>query len=166
MCAFTYAVLNINSQMEIKELKKRTSIEQNKKLVSVYAQFDKLLTELKKKELPEEIVKSINIGIDQINSVAESEKELRKQMRKTQSRILKLIETELKLVTKNHYRNTWLAIGMAAFGVPLGVAFGTSIGNMGLLGIGLPIGMVIGMAVGSGMDKKAFKSGKQLDLEI
>jgi hypothetical protein len=35
--------------MEIKELKKRPSIDQNKKLVSAYAQFDKLLTELKKK---------------------------------------------------------------------------------------------------------------------
>ena len=152
--------------MEIKELKKRPSIDQNKKLISAYAQFDQLLTELKKKELPEEIVKSINNGIDQINSVSESENELRKQIRKTQSGILKLIEKELKLVTKNHYRNTWLALGMAAFGIPLGVAFGTSIGNMGLLGIGLPIGMVIGMAVGSDLDKKAVKSGRQLDVEI
>jgi hypothetical protein len=159
-------VLNIKYQMEIKELKKRPSIEQNKKLISAYAQFDKLLTELKKKELTEEIVKSINNGIDQINSVSESEKQLRKQIRKTQSSILKLIEKELKLVTKNHYRNTWLAVGMAAFGLPLGVAFGASVGNMGLLAIGLPIGMVIGMAVGSGMDKKAFESGRQLDLEI
>lgn len=152
--------------MEIKELKKRPSIDQNKKLISAYAQFDQLLTELKKKELPEEIIKSINNGIDQINSVSESENELRKQIRKTQSVILKLIEKELKLVTKNHYRNTWLALGMAAFGIPLGVAFGTSSGNMGLIGIGLPIGMVIGMAVGSDMDKKAVKSGRQLDLEI
>lgn len=152
--------------MEIKELKKRPSIDQNKKLISAYAQFDQLLTELKKKELPEEIVKSINNGIDQINSVSESENELRKQIRKTQSGILKLIEKELKLVTKNHYRNTWLALGMAAFGIPLGVAFGTSSGNMGLIGIGLPIGMVIGMAVGSDLDKKAVKSGRQLDVEI
>ena len=152
--------------MEIKELKKRPSIDQNKKLISAYAQFDTLLTELKNKELPEEIVKHMNTGIDQINSFSESEKELRKQIRKTQTGILKLIEKELKLVTKNHYRNTWLAVGMAAFGIPLGVAFGTSIGNMGLLGIGLPIGMVIGMAVGSGMDKKAVESGRQLDLEI
>ncbi len=152
--------------MEIKELKKRPSIDQNKKLISAYAQFDQLLTELKKKELPEEIVKSINNGIDQINSVSESENELRKQIRKTQSGILELIEKELKLVTKNHYRNTWLALGMAAFGIPLGVAFGTSSGNMGLIGIGLPIGMVIGMAVGSDLDKKAVKSGRQLDVEI
>jgi hypothetical protein len=152
--------------MEIKELNKRPSIDQNKKLISAYAQFDKLLTELKKKELPKEIVKHINNGIDQINSFSEPKKELRKQIRKTQSGILKLIEKELKLVTKNHYRNTWLAVGMAAFGIPLGVAFGTSIGNMGLLGIGLPIGMVIGMALGSDMDKKAVESGRQLDLEI
>ncbi len=152
--------------MEIKELKKRPSIDQNKKLINAYSQFDNLLTALKNKELPEGIVKSINNGIDQINTVSKSEKELRKQIRKTQSAILKLIEKELKLVTKNHYRNTWLAVGMAVFGLPLGVAFGTSIGNMGLLGIGLPIGMVIGMAVGSGMDKKAFESGRQLDLEI
>ena len=152
--------------MGIKELKKRPSIDQNKKLINAYAQFENLLTALKNKELPEETVKTINNGIDVINSVTESVKELRKQIRNTQSSILKLIEKELKLVTKNHYRNTWLAVGMAAFGLPLGVAFGTSIGNMGLLGIGLPIGMVIGMAVGSGMDKKAFESGRQLDLEI
>lgn len=152
--------------MEIKEMKKRPSIDQNKKLISAYGQLDKLLTELKKKELPEEIVKSINNEIDRTNSVSGLEKELRKQIRNTQSSILKLIEKELKLVTKNHYRDTWLAVGMAAFGLPLGVAFGISIGNMGLLGIGLPIGMVIGMAVGSDMDKKAFESGKQLDFEI
>jgi hypothetical protein len=152
--------------MEIKELKKRPSIDQNTKLISAYAQFDKLLTELKKKKLPEEIVNSINNGIDQINSVSESEKELRKQIRVSQSSTLKLIEKELKIVTKNHYRNTWLAVGMTVFGIPLGVAFGASLGNMAFLGIGLPIGMAIGIAVGSGMDKKAFEEGRQIDLEI
>ena len=152
--------------MEIIELKRRPGFDQDKKLISSYAQFDKLLTELKKKKLPEEIVNSINNEINKINSISESDKELRKQIKKTQSSILKLIEKELKLVARNHYRNTWLAVGMAAFGIPLGVAFGKSLGNMGLLGIGLPIGMVIGMAVGSSMDKKAFEAGRQLDFEI
>lgn len=152
--------------MEIKELKRRPGFDQDKKLINSYDQFDKLLTELKKKKLPEEIVNSINNGINKINSVSESDKQLRKQIRKTQASILKLIEKELKLVARNHYRNTWLAVGMAAFGIPLGVVFGISLGNMGLLGIGLPIGMVIGIAVGSVMDKKAFEEGKQLDFEI
>ena len=61
--------------MEIKALKKRPTIDQNKKLVSAYDQFDNLLTELKKKEIPEEIINTINDGIDQINSASDSEKE-------------------------------------------------------------------------------------------
>ena len=77
-----------------------------------------------------------------------------------------MIEKEHKLVTKNHYRNTWLANGMTVFGLPIGVVFGTSLDNMGFLGIGLPLGMAIGMAVGNSMDEKAFESGKQLDVEI
>ena len=152
--------------MEFKELDKRVNIDQNKKLNNTYSQFGELLNELNKKELPNEVISSINSGIEEINSFKESEKGLRKLIRKAQSRIIKLIEKELKLVTKNHYRNTWLAIGMSVFGIPLGVAFGTSLGNMGFIGIGLPIGMAIGMAIGSGMDKKAFEEGRQLDLEI
>jgi len=152
--------------MEIKELVRRPNIEQNKKLNSAYTQLNTLLTELKKRDLNEKIVNSINKRIDQINAGSESEKAYRKQIRKTQSSILKSIESELKLVTKNHYRNTWLAIGMAVFGIPLGAAFGASMGNMGLLGIGLPIGMAIGIAVGSGMDKKALETGRQLNFEV
>lgn len=152
--------------MEIKELKNRPDIDQHKKLYASYNQFDKLLIELRRKELTNETVNSINDGIARVNSVKGSEKELRKQIKNTQSRIIKLIEKEHKLVTKNHYRNTWLALGMAVFGMPLGVAFGASLGNMAFLGIGLPIGMAIGSAVGTAKDKKAFEEGRQIDLEI
>jgi hypothetical protein len=152
--------------MVIQELKNRPDIDQHKKLYASYNQFDKLLMELRRKELTTETVNSINDGIAQVNSVTGSEKELRKQIKNTQSRILKLIEKEHKLVLKNHYRNTWLALGMAVFGMPLGAAFGASLGNMAFLGIGLPIGMAIGSAVGTAMDKKAFEEGRQIDLEI
>jgi hypothetical protein len=37
---------------------------------------------------------------------------------------------------------------------------------MAFLGVGLPIGMAMGMAIGTDMDKKAFKEGRQIDLEI
>ncbi|WP_234369063.1 hypothetical protein [Brumimicrobium mesophilum] len=152
--------------MEIKELKIRPEKYQNKKLINGYDQFNHLLRLLRTKLLSDEIVISINNRIDELNLISVSEKELRIQIRRTQSSIIKLIEKKLNLVTKNHYRNTWLAVGMAAFGVPIGVVFGIALGNMGLLGIGLPIGMVIGIAVGSGLDKKAFEDGRQLDLEI
>jgi len=152
--------------MKIKELKKRPSLEDNKKLHSAYKQLENLLDILKSKELPEEVMSSVNQHIDEVNSISESEKELKKQIKKSQTSILKLIEKELQWVTKNHHRNLWLALGMAAFGLPLGVTFGMSMGNIGLLGLGLPIGMVIGLVLGTAMDKKAAEAGKQLDLEI
>jgi len=152
--------------MGITELTKRPSIENNSRLRSKYFQFEKLLNELNTKELTNEIVLAINNNIKQLNAITNSEKELGKQLRKSQTTILKIIEKDLKLVPKNHYRNTWLAIGMSAFGIPLGVAFGASLGNMAFIGIGLPIGMAIGIAVGTSMDKKASDNGKQLDIEI
>jgi hypothetical protein len=152
--------------MDIKELKNRPEIDRHEKLNASFNQFDKLLKELRAKELPNETVKSINSEIDQVNSASESDNDLIKQIKSAQSHIIKIIEKKHKLVTKNHYRNTWLAIGMAAFGIPLGVSFGISFGNMAFLGVGLPIGMAMGMAIGTDMDKKAFEEGRQIDLEI
>ncbi len=152
--------------MEIKKINKRPNIEQHKKLANKYACFEKLINELKKREVPPEIVNSINQEIEKVNSFSGSDKDLLKLLRKAQSGILKLIEKELKLVTKNHYRNMWMSVGTAAFGIPFGVVFGAILGNMAFIGIGIPIGMAIGIAVGTGMDKKAFENGNQLDLEI
>jgi len=152
--------------MEIKKLDKRPNIEQDKKLMNRYVNFEKLINELKKKKIPSEIAHTINHDIEEINSFSGSNKGLLKQFRKSQSNILELIEKELKLVPRNYYRNRWLAIGMAAFGIPFGAAFGASLGNMAFLGIGIPIGMAVGMAIGAGMDKKAFEEGRQLDMEV
>ena len=152
--------------MEIKDIDKKTDIEKDKKLMSRFNDLEKLINELKKREVPSEIVNSVNQDIEDINSFVGSNKDLLKQLRKAQSKIIKLIEKELKIVTKNHYRNVWLAVGMAAFGIPFGVVFGVSLGNMAFLGIGIPIGMVLGIAIGTAMDKKAFEEGRQLNLEI
>lgn len=100
--------------------------------------------------------------IDIINSVSENENQLSKQIRRTQSSVINIIQKDLKLVTINHHRRTWLALGIAIFGLPLGIVIGTTLGNMGLLSLG----MLIGIAIGLAMDKKALKEGKQIDLEI
>jgi hypothetical protein len=121
-----------------------------------------LLDELAGRDLPDSVVATINKSIDQLNQHDSSDPNLDKQVYRTQNQILKYLEKELKLVQKNHYQRLWMVLGMSAFGLPLGIAFGASQGNMGFLGIGLPIGMVIGMAVGSKMDKKAADEGRQL----
>ena len=152
--------------MNIIELKERENISDNIKLSRIYVQLGELLKNLKKKELTPEIIKSINGDIEELNSSSLTSNELIKLVKLKQTKIIKVVEKELKIVPKNYYRNLWLILGMSVFGIPIGVAFGSSIGNMGLLGIGLPIGMGIGIVVGSGMDKKAFKEGRQLDIEI
>ncbi len=152
--------------MKINELNQKPGIDKNIKLEKTYTQFGKLLIELRKKNLPDRIVVFINKDVEELNSITGPGDELRKIARKKQTRIIKSLEKELKLVPKNYYRNLWLAVGMAVFGIPIGAAFGAGLGNMAFLGIGLPIGLVIGMAVGTGMDKKAFKEGRQIDLEI
>ena len=151
--------------MNIKEIDKKPDIGKDKKLMRKFSDFEKLINELKKREVPSEIVNSVNQDIEKINSFVGSNRSLLKQLRKKQSGIMKLIEKELKLVTKNYYRNLWLALGMA-FGIPFGVVFGISLDNMAFLGIGIPIGIAIGIAIGTAMDKKASDEGRQLDLEV
>ncbi len=152
--------------MDIKQLDKRPDIEQDKKLLKKFVYCERLIVELKKREIPSESVSIVNQNIEEINSFSGSNKGLGKQIRKSQSNIFKLLEKELNLVPKNLYQTRWMVIGMSVFGAPLGIAFGTILGNMGLLGIGIPIGMVLGLAIGAGMDKKALDEGRQLNLDL
>ena len=152
--------------MEIIELLERPNLNADEKMANAHQNLNQLLSELRNRELPEELIISINQKVEQVNSFTGSDKELRKQYNKAKTSILTLIEQKVKIVTKGHYRTRWMAIGMTAFGLPFGVLFGTMLDNMAYLGIGLPIGMAIGLAIGSGMDQKAQAEGRQLDLEI
>ncbi len=152
--------------MIIKDVKYNKSFQKDNKLSKLLNQFEDLINELKKKKLPENLVLLINFKIEEINSIDDSKKRLKNKIKKNQSKIIQQVEKESKIVPKNHYRNTWLAIGMAAFGIPMGIAFGTSMGNMAFIGIGLPIGMAIGIAIGTNKDKKALEEGRQLNFEV
>ncbi|WP_341226205.1 hypothetical protein [uncultured Arcticibacterium sp.] len=152
--------------MNIKDLLKKPDLEEKSRELKQFVQFDKLIRELKARTLPEHTIKTINLEVDAINSTLELGKKLAKQIKTSLAKIIKLLEKDLKIVTKNYYRNLWLAIGVGAFGVPLGVALGSILGNMAFIGIGMPIGMAIGVAIGTQMDKKAATEGRQLDLEV
>ncbi|MFY0483174.1 hypothetical protein ACI6PS_11255 [Flavobacterium sp. PLA-1-15] len=132
----------------------------------VYAQLGALLQELEKKTLSDEVVRSINQDIEELNSTSASGSSLEKLAKQKQTNIVKLVEKHHKIVPQNYYRNIWLAVGMSAIGLPIGTLFGLLMGNMALLAIGLPIGMGIGVVVGTNMDKKAAAEGRQLDIEL
>jgi hypothetical protein len=152
--------------MNIIELNNAQKISSTKKLVTIYEQFDNLLSELRKHDLPIHIKEVINSYINEINTSTLTGSDFIKLVKLKQSSILKQIEKELKIVPKNYYRNIWMVIGMSGIGMPVGVAFGLSMGNIALLGLGFPIGMAVGMAVGASLDKKAIQQGKQLNIEI
>lgn len=152
--------------MDIKELKSNSKIGQLKRLKRRFDLFEKLINELRTKQLNSEIIQFLNMGIDEINRFSGTAKQLARYIQKFQFELLRKLEKDLKLVPKNLYRNRWMAIGMAAFGVSIGVAFGVALNNMAFLAIGIPIGMSIGLAIGAGMDKKAADEGRQLDMEI
>lgn len=152
--------------MEINQLRQRNDLGEDTKVKKTYSQLDKLLGLLSEKDLPDQVVASINSDLDELNALESSGKELRKQVKKKQAKIVSLLEKECKLVPKNHYQSSWMAIGMVAFGVPLGLIFGFALDNLAFMGIGLPIGLSFGLAIGAGMDKKAHEEGRQLDFEV
>lgn len=152
--------------MNIIELKERQNFSTDTKTNRIYIQLGELLNQLRKRNLPENMIESVNQDIEVVNAASLIGNDFRKLVKQKQNKIIKLLEKDLKVVPKNYYRNMWLALGMSVFGLPIGVAFGASIGNMGLLGVGLPIGMAIGALVGSKMDKKALEEGRQLNIEI
>jgi hypothetical protein len=147
------------------DLKERPELRDDIKSSNSFIQFRELIRMLREKELPDLVSNHINEEIKILNELP-SGPELKKALRKKQAKIVQLAEKQLKIVPKNYYRNLWFALGISAFGLPIGVAIALSIGNIGLLGIGFPFGIVIGAAVGSAMDKKALKEGRQLNIEI
>ncbi|PCI34913.1 MAG: hypothetical protein COB60_05180 [Flavobacteriaceae bacterium] len=150
--------------MKLQQLNIQTNSLQNEGLIKETNKMNALIAALEAKEVPETIISTINTQIDALNALTSTEKKIRKSFHNTHCTILKSLEKELKYVSKNHYRNLWMALGMSVFGLPLGVAFSAAIGNYGFIGIGLPIGMVIGMAYGTKLDKKAEADGLQLNI--
>lgn len=152
--------------MEINQLNLNPEKINNQKLKSLYAQFEEILDKIKQKKISYQTIYFINREIDQANSTALRDTSLFKLLKDKQNIIIKHLEKEHKIVPKNYYKNLWLAVGMTAFGLPMGIVLGLLIGNIGLMAIGLPIGLGIGAAVGTLMDKKALQDGRQIDVEI
>ena len=147
----------------IQELKSRTRF-QNPKLTKCYQKLENLLDELRKRSLSDTVIGFVNQQITIINQ-NHDEKELKKHVSKSLRKIIKILEKEHKIVPKGYYRNMWLALGMSAFGIPIGVAFGAALDNMAFMAMFMPVGMMIGIAIGSQMDTKAAKEGRQLDFQ-
>jgi len=153
--------------MSIIELEEKAGSSSDAKLMGVFTQFAELLTQLRLKELPDNMIDAINLEITEINAASLTGKEFRKLIKKKQAKIITKLEKELKIVPKEHYRKMWLALGISIFGIPIGAAFASSHqGNPAFYAIGIPFGLLIGLAIGTSLDKKASNEGRQLDIII
>ena len=127
------------------------------------------------KELQEvdNVLSALEARNEDIDSVSGDISELKDMVAKTpqladlkhaKSALLSALQKHYGLIKPGHHQQTWMALGMAAFGIPLGVVFGVTLSNIAFFAIGLPIGLAIGLGVGSSMDKKAAAEGKVLQV--
>lgn len=149
--------------MKLTPLVSKTSFEENPKLAKASTNLSSLIFAIEKKSIPLIQARKVNEITAGVNNLSSPDSELLKQIKSAQATIIKLLDQELKIVPQNHYQLQWLVLGMAAFGIPLGVVFGSVLGNLAFMGIGLPIGMALGIAVGTSKDNKAKEEGHQLD---
>lgn len=152
--------------MTLKKLKDRPELVNTSKLGAKYNQLAQFLNKLEAYDISEALANQINAYTIKINDFEGTNKDLLKLLNKVQSKLLMLVEKHLKVVPRNYYRNLWLSLGMAVFGIPMGIVFGMSLGNMAFLGVGLPIGLALGQAYGTTLDKKAQKEGRQIQVDF
>ncbi|MGF1554981.1 hypothetical protein [Paucihalobacter sp.] len=142
----------------------RPNLPTGSKTQQMFLKFERLIQELNKKNIPDSVAQSINTYVQAMNNIPDGDKNLQKQVVRYHRKTLQMVAKELKLVSKNYYRNLWMSLGIAAFGIPLGMGIGVALGDIGLFGIGLPLGVALGIIVGVSMDNKAKKEGKQLNV--
>jgi len=152
--------------MQLSDRIKKEAVPENSKLMLAIQHFELLLSEIAKKEIPEAVQSQIDTQLEELNKSTAEGAQLKRELERKKSAIIRVLARELKIVPKGYYRNLWMVLGMSGFGVPIGAALGTSLGDMVYLGIGLPIGMAVGVGIGASMDKKALQEGRQLDLEL
>ncbi len=144
----------------------RPNLAANSKAALIYNQFSSLLRALAERELPENVTAFIYQEVQLVNAMPDDAKGFTKTIKTAETKIVRLVEKQLKIVPRHYYRKLWLVLGMSSFGIGIGVMFGVSIGNMAMMGVGLPIGMAIGVGIGTAMDNKALREGRQLNIEL
>ena len=122
-------------------------------------QTARLLLALESHAVPDEELKPFTAELE--SAVRESEW---RSVKRVYSTLVKHLEKQHGLVLPGHYQGEWMAIGMAAFGLPLGAAFSAALDSAAYIGIGLPIGLAIGSALGARKDQQARAEGRVLEV--
>lgn len=148
--------------MKIEAVQFKTSWKEHQEILQKAEKLQILINLLNERNLPEEVKEEVNKKIEFINEWDGPETSISKKLDQTQSAILKILLKKMGITTPGYFKSLWLSVGMAALGLPLGVAVFVATGNAAFIGIGLPVGMVIGITVGAALDSKTEKQGNIL----
>ncbi len=128
--------------------------------IKIYNEFIQILRSLKKKNLSEVEIQSIEEKLDalDLNSVETINKRYFSQ---TLKQFKKYLKDTHSLTSKGHYTNLGVGLG-ASFGVLVGIVLLSSFERSVGISLGISLGMLIGLIIGRNMDLKAKVSGKIL----
>ena len=145
--------------MDVESLLIREDLTPSSRGYKNYQKLSALVNALRGRELGPGVTQALNTSISGLNAMESSHPAFAKTCGQTYRKTLNRVVKECQLVPRNYYRTLWTGMGMAAIGIPIGAALGTSLKNMAFLGVGIPIGLAAGVGIGTAMDKKAEASG-------
>ncbi len=145
--------------MELPQVEVKEKDQLKKKEKRALEQFNVLISALNDRELDQEMIEHIKGNISNVRSEPNYN-----TIKKEESKILDYVKKKQGYVAKNHYMTLWIALGMSTIGVPIGLAIGLALDQLGFMGIGIGGGLAIGVAIGSKKDKNAKEQGKQLPI--
>ena len=126
--------------------------------------LQKLIDELNKKDLNEDVTSRINSNLQELDTFQGDKKQYKKKIQKSFFHIQELVRKEQNIVSSGHYIAIWMSIGMGAFGMPIGVLAFVLLDNPAFIALGLPLGMPIGIVIGLIKTQKAKKENRVIEI--
>tara|TARA_R100001369_G_scaffold22674_3_gene41357 strand:+ start:23973 stop:24431 length:459 start_codon:yes stop_codon:yes gene_type:complete len=152
--------------MNLQPIEYPSSIRRSEENRSHFQKFDSFLEELRRMELPPEVIVSLNNQLEKLHSFSGSEKQFFKKLKITKAVLLKILYKEVHVVPKNHYRNLWIALGLSAIGIPVGILLSLYLDNSIYIALGIALGSTMGVLIGNYLDNQAEEEGRQIEIYV
>lgn len=129
-------------------------------------QFEKLIQEIHRMELPPEVIVELNIELEKLELQLAFQKKFYKQIKTSKAVLLKILYHEVGVVPINHYRDLWIALGLSGIGIPLGIFLSFFMDNSSAIALGIALGCSMGIVIGANLDNQAEAEGRQMAIRL
>lgn len=147
--------------MVLHKLENRTDFN-SQKLSKKFKRFYYLVSELQGHDLSKNTIDLVNQHIDSVNST-QKENALLKQIRSSQSKILKVLERKHGIAPRGYYKKFWAFLGVSVIGIPCGIALWFILDSIEFAPVGWALATLISFRIGRAKDGDVSKFGRQLN---